>query len=75
MLFEETPINPIGYCHRPIIVKDPSMPLGNVLCQLKECAHCTRDDIIDQDVILIWGQEEKRVITGTDILGRLLKGI
>ena len=32
-------------------------------------------DIIDQDVILIWGQEEKRVITGADILGRLLKGI
>jgi len=75
VLFEEIPINPIGYCHRPIIIKNPSLPLGNILCQLKACEHCMPDDIIDQDVILIWGQEEKRVITGADILGRLLKGI
>jgi hypothetical protein len=74
-LFEETPINPIGYCHRPIIVKNPSLPLGNFLCQLKECEQCIPDDIIDRDVILIWGQAEKRVITGADILGMLLRGI
>ncbi len=75
VLFGETPTNPIGYCHRPIIVKDLSIPLGNILSQLKACVHCMRDDIIDQDVILIWDQEEKRVITGADILGRLLRGI
>ena len=75
VLFEETPTNPIGYCHRPIIVRNPNLPLGNILCQLKECVHCMQGDIIDQDVILIWGREEKRVITGADILGRLLKGI
>jgi len=75
MLFEGTTANPIGYCHRPVIVKDPGVPLGNVLCQLKECVHCIRDDVIDQDVILVWGPEEKRVITGADILGRLLKGV
>ena len=75
VLFKTTPVNPLGYCHRPIIVKNPNEPLGNVLCQFKECAHCIRDDIIDQDVVLIWGREEKRVITGADILGRLLKGI
>lgn len=73
--FESEPINPLGYCHRPIIVKNTSMPLGNVLCQLKECPHCLRDDIIERDVVLIWGIKEKRVITGADILGRLLKGI
>jgi len=75
VFFEGTPVNPVGYCHRPIIVKDLSVPLGSVLCQLKECEHCIRDDIVDQDVVLIWGREEKRVITGADILGRLLKGI
>jgi len=75
VLFKSTPVNPLGYCHRPIIVKNPNELLGNVLCQFKECAHCIRDDIIDQDVVLIWGREEKRVITGADILGRLLKGI
>ena len=73
-LFGGSPVNPLGYCHRPIIVKNPNAPLGNVLSQLKECVHCIRDDIIDRDVVLIWG-EEKRVITGADILGRLLKGI
>ena len=32
------------------------------------------DDVIDDDLILIW-TDEKRVITGADILGRLLRGI
>jgi len=32
------------------------------------------DDVIDDDLILIWFKE-KRVITGADILGRLLRGI
>ena len=75
VLFGNKPTSPIGYCHRPIIVKNPSMPLGSILSQLKECVHCLRDDIIDRDVILIWDQKEKRVITGADILGLLLKGI
>jgi hypothetical protein len=74
-LFKGKPVNPLRYCHQPIIVKNPSEPLGNVLCQFKECADCIRDDIIDRDVILIWCGKEKRVITGADILGRLLKGI
>ena len=74
-LFKGKPVNPLRYCHRPIIVKNPREPLGNVLCQFKECAHCIRDDIIDRDVVLIWGGKEKRVMTGADILGRLLKGI
>jgi hypothetical protein len=29
---------------------------------------------IDNDLILVWGQQ-KRIITGSDILGRLLRGI
>ena len=33
------------------------------------------DDVIDDDLILIWGKEEKRIITGSDILGRLMRGI
>jgi len=74
-LFKGKPVNPLGYCHRPIIAKNLSVPLGSVLLQLKECARCIRDDIVDRDVVLIWGGKEKRVITGADILGRLLKGI
>ena len=32
------------------------------------------NDVVDEDFILLWG-EQKRVITGSDILGRLLRGI
>jgi hypothetical protein len=32
------------------------------------------DDVIDQDLILIWGKQ-RRIITGADLLGRLLRGI
>lgn len=32
------------------------------------------DDVIDADIILLWGKQ-KRVITGADILGRLMRGI
>ena len=32
------------------------------------------DDVIHQDVVVLWG-EKKQIITGADILGRLLRGI
>jgi hypothetical protein len=32
------------------------------------------DDVVDDDLILVWG-EQKRIITGADLLGRLLRGI
>jgi hypothetical protein len=32
------------------------------------------DGVIDHDVLLVWG-ENKRIITGADIFGRLLKGM
>jgi hypothetical protein len=34
----------------------------------------TEDDVIDNDLILVWG-EQRRIITGADLLGRLLRGI
>jgi metal transporter CNNM len=32
------------------------------------------DDVIDNDPILVWGSQ-RRIITGSDLLGRLLRGI
>jgi hypothetical protein len=32
------------------------------------------DDVIDNDLILVWGSQ-KRLITGADLLGCLLRGI
>jgi hypothetical protein len=30
---------------------------------------------IDEDIVLLWTDETKKVITGADLLGRLLRGI
>ena len=74
VLFESKTINPYGYCHRPVIVTDQNILLGTVISRLKVHPTGTEDDVIDKDMILVWGAE-KRVITGADILGRLLRGI
>jgi len=73
-LFGKVAFNPYAYCHRPIIVRDSSTLLGAVLSRLRVHAKFEVDDVIDDDLILIWSNE-KRVITGADILGRLLRGI
>lgn len=66
--------NPMFYCHRPIVVSDPRTSLEAVISQLKLHPCRSKDDVIDQDIILLWG-DTKKVITGSDILGRLLRGI
>lgn len=74
VLFGDGPPRPLTYCHRPIISRDPGETLGRLLPQLRVDPEHAEDDVIDQDVILLWGQE-KRVTTGADVLGRLLRGI
>lgn len=73
-LFGKGPINPFQHCHRPIIVKDPDTLLGKVLPGLRVDPDTEIDDVVDHDLILLWSAE-KRIITGADILGRLLRGI
>ncbi|MCG6936760.1 MAG: DUF21 domain-containing protein [Gammaproteobacteria bacterium] len=73
-IFSKRPTRPYNYCHRPVIVTDVNTLLGKVLTKLKVNEKAGDDEVIDNDLILIWSSE-KRVITGTDILGRLLHGI
>jgi metal transporter CNNM len=49
-------------------------PLGSVIGCMKVEPAYPEDDVIDDDLILVWG-EEKRTITGADLLGGLLRGI
>jgi len=72
-LFDPAP-TPHAYCHRPIIINDCATLLGDTIPYLKVRSEGPDDDVIDEDIILVWC-EEKRVITGADILGRLLRGI
>ena len=66
--------NAYDACHRPIIVTDPQTPVGDVLPALAVRPEHPGDDVIDHDLILLWGTE-RRIITGADLLGRLLRGI
>ena len=60
--------------HRPIIVTDMLTPLGGVIGRMTVKPKHLEDDVIDDDLILVWGGQ-RRIITGADLLGRLLRGI
>jgi hypothetical protein len=74
-LFEPKRSRPMKYCHRPIIVKNVHTPLGNVIKRMKVHPEASGDDVIDNDVVLVWSEDKKVIITGADILGRLMRGI
>lgn len=63
------------FCHRPILVSDDASKLDEVLGLFVVEADDCNDDVVDQDVVLYWTEEEKRIITGADIFGHLLRGI
>lgn len=63
------------YCHRPIIVEDTEKPLGFVMADLRRDMEESSDEAIAKDVVLLWTEQNKRVVTGADLLGRLLQGI
>jgi CBS domain containing-hemolysin-like protein len=63
------------YCHRPVVITDPNTTLDEVIAELEVHPEHRNDHVIDNDVILYWNEEQRRIITGADILGRLLKGI
>ena len=73
-LFGAGDCNPLRHCHRPVLVRRESTVLGEVLPRLRVQPQCPDDDVIDKDIILVWA-ERRRIITGADILGRLLRGI
>jgi metal transporter CNNM len=72
--FDAAPPNPLTYCHRPIVIQDMTTRLGQVLGEFHVAPLRARQDVVDHDIMLVWGRI-KRVITGADILGYLLRGI
>jgi len=73
-LFEPEHFNPYRYCHRPILVKDTGRKLGDLIQRLTMSPRQAGEDIVEDDIILLWA-DQPRVVTGTDILGRLMRGI
>ena len=52
------------------------MRLSDVILKIRASHSLDKsfDGAIEHDVVLVWG-DEKRIITGADIFGRLLKGM
>jgi Cyclin M transmembrane N-terminal domain len=73
-LFAEVFVDLETYWHRPIVVTDMRTPLGEVIGRMRVNPKHPEDDVIDNDLILVWAAQ-KRIITGADLLGRLLRGI
>ncbi len=73
-LFNEVISDASTYWHRPIVVRDMTKRLGDVIGQMTVVPERPGDDVIEHDLILVWGSQ-KRIITGSDLLGRLLRGI
>ncbi len=74
-LFKDTPFDPQRLCHHPLVVFDSTRPLGQVLHRLTFRPEKPGDDVIDEDLILVWEDNQRRIITGSDLLGRLLHKI
>lgn len=67
--------NPGDYLRRPIVATDERTPLGNVLGRLTLRSTATSEDVVVDNVILLWSPQRRRIISGSDLLGRLLRGI
>ena len=74
VLFKSPQPDPSWYCHRPILISDAATRLGNIFQRFKVKGGRPHDDVIEQDIVLLWGTS-KRIITGADIFGRLMRGI
>lgn len=73
-LFHPARFDPARHCRRPIVVRDASAQLGGLITRFRVRAQHAEDDLVDDNVILFWG-DAPRIVTGTDVLGRLLRGI
>jgi metal transporter CNNM len=73
-LLDQLETDPTAYWHRPIVVRDLKAKLGDVIGLMKVKPEKPDDDVIDNDLILVWCSQ-RRIITGADLLGRLLRDI
>ena len=73
-LFAPERFKALRHCHRPILVRHADQKLGELIPRLKVKSGPDGEEIVDEDVFLLW-TEQPRVVTGNDLLGRLLRGI
>jgi len=64
-----------NYIHVPLIVRKGDTNLGAIIKEFISKTDIHSGEPVEKDIVLFWGEESKRIITGADMLGRLLKGI
>ncbi|MGY6744201.1 MAG: DUF21 domain-containing protein [Cecembia sp.] len=74
-LFWKRDVQPWDYCHIPLVSTDEELPLGKILESWEVKPEGPEDDVIDEDIALLWTEQHKRIISGSDILGRLMRKI
>ncbi len=76
LLDKDKPYDIYSFCRRPLVIRDTSKTIGEIISYLKSIPSTSidEDSAIEYDAVLIWG-DQPRIITGADVLGKLLKGI
>ena len=75
VMFDPETLDGYAHCHRPIVVTNVESPLGHIIGSLKAGMDESDDAPIERDIVLLWTEDRRQVITGADLLGRLLRGI
>jgi hypothetical protein len=65
-LFNQSDKNQGTCWHRPVIVRNMLTRLGDVIGHLKVVPERPDDDVIDNDLVLVWGSQ-RRIITGSEL--------
>jgi CBS domain containing-hemolysin-like protein len=63
------------FCHTPLVISDGTKDLGEVLKKMRGEMDKLNDKPIEKDIVLYWTPSIKKIVTGADIFGSLLKGI
>lgn len=74
-LMEPAPVEPIDFCHEPLVVTDPAARLEDVLGHLELHERWPSRTPLHPNLVLLWAPGEKRLLTGPDLLEYLLRGI
>ena len=76
-LFQSEDFDPYNFCHRPVVITDETTSLNEAILKMKVNTSIDKnfDGVIEHDVLLVWGETRRIIITGADIFGRLLKGM
>ena len=69
------PVDPSSFCHEPLVVTDPSAELETVLAELELRAQRPGGKRLHLDLVLLWTPDQRRLLTGVDVLEYLLRGI